>query len=411
MKKVFALCIGLLLFTACEQDTIVPEIEEINVDQTTLARKAAKVDVCHKGKIINVSANALPAHQGHGDAVDMDGDGYFDIENPCSEVDLDDSIPFDQSTLVDEDGDGFFTAENPFSDVDCDDTNAEVNPDSTEIIYNGIDDDCDPLTLDDDLDEDGYNNDVDCDDTNADYHEEIRRFQDNDGDGFGDKTTRLKSCVPDPNFVWVLNGNDCDDNNAEVNPGAEEACDDEIDNNCNGEINEDCGPTVTTVTSATGKVWMDRNLGATQVATSSTDADSYGDFYQWGRATTDFTTVTSYPYDWSSPQNNNLWQGVNGANNPCPDGFRIPTETEWNAERQSWSSNNAAGALASPLKLSMAGNRSNRNGSVRGVGSGGGYWSSTVSGPYSRYLYFYSDAADVSTYRRADGRSVRCLKD
>ena len=28
---------------------------------------------------------------------------------------------------------------------------------------------------------------------------------------------------------------------------------------------------------------MDRNLGATQAATSSTDVDAYGDLYQWGR--------------------------------------------------------------------------------------------------------------------------------
>ncbi|MFO7863559.1 MAG: hypothetical protein R6U85_06130, partial [Salinivirgaceae bacterium] len=35
---------------------------------------------------------------------------------------------------------------------------------------------------------------------------------------------------------------------------------------------------------ATGEIWMDRNLGASQVATSSTDANAYGDLYQWGRA-------------------------------------------------------------------------------------------------------------------------------
>ena len=40
---------------------------------------------------------------------------------------------------------------------------------------------------------------------------------------------------------------------------------------------------VPTVTSATGKVWMDRNLGAAQVATSATDEAAYGDLYQWGR--------------------------------------------------------------------------------------------------------------------------------
>ena len=36
------------------------------------------------------------------------------------------------------------------------------------------------------------------------------------------------------------------------------------------------------ILSPTGKIWMDKNLGATQVATSSTDAASYGDLYQWG---------------------------------------------------------------------------------------------------------------------------------
>jgi hypothetical protein len=34
----------------------------------------------------------------------------------------------------------------------------------------------------------------------------------------------------------------------------------------------------------TGRVWLDRNLGARQVCTSSTDAACYGDLYQWGRA-------------------------------------------------------------------------------------------------------------------------------
>ncbi|VVM21411.1 hypothetical protein BSPWISOXPB_2895 [uncultured Gammaproteobacteria bacterium] len=32
----------------------------------------------------------------------------------------------------------------------------------------------------------------------------------------------------------------------------------------------------------TGKIWLDRNLGATQAATSRTDSASYGDLYQWG---------------------------------------------------------------------------------------------------------------------------------
>ena len=54
------------------------------------------------------------------------------------------------------------------------------------------------------------------------------------------------------------------------------------------QANTDGKDTTTTVvdlvSSATGRTWMDRNLGATQVATSTTDAASYGDLYQWGRA-------------------------------------------------------------------------------------------------------------------------------
>lgn len=55
------------------------------------------------------------------------------------------------------------------------------------------------------------------------------------------------------------------------------------------------------VTGAGGLVWMDRNLGATQAATSSTDTAAYGDYYQWGRdsdghqfATSGTTTTLGY---------------------------------------------------------------------------------------------------------------------
>ncbi len=184
---------------------------------------------------------------------------------------------------------------------------------------------------------------------------------------------------------------------------------------------------------ATGKTWMDRNLGASRVATSSTDAEAYGDLYQWGRLTDghqnrtsgttstlsssdvpghgNFITVNSYPYDWRSPQNSNLWQGVSGTNNPCPTGYRLPTEAEWNAERQSWNSNNAAGAFNSPLKLPVAGSRYNGVGSLYDVGFGGRYWSATVDGTHARRLYFYGSVAGMVSSRRASGDSVRCIKD
>lgn len=43
------------------------------------------------------------------------------------------------------------------------------------------------------------------------------------------------------------------------------------------------GTTIVPVTSTTGKVWMDRNLGASRAAISSTDFEAYGCLYQWGR--------------------------------------------------------------------------------------------------------------------------------
>jgi len=194
-----------------------------------------------------------------------------------------------------------------------------------------------------------------------------------------------------------------------------------------------CGSGVTAVvdvTTSTGKTWMDRNLGATQVATSSTDANSYGDLYQWGRgadghqcrtsATTSTLSSTDQPghgdfilaaEDWRSSANTNLWQGVNGVNNPCPSGYRIPTETELNAERLSWSSNNSAGAFASPLKLPLAGYRGSYPPAINNVGTYGFYWSSTVSSTNSRSLFFDSSSAVMGTNYRRFGYSVRCLKD
>jgi hypothetical protein len=59
----------------------------------------------------------------------------------------------------------------------------------------------------------------------------------------------------------------------------------------------------------------------------------------------------------------------------------------------------------------MAGYRNYSSGSLDDVGSGGGYWSSTVSGTDARGLLFGSSYAYMATYYRAYGSSVRCLKD
>lgn len=176
------------------------------------------------------------------------------------------------------------------------------------------------------------------------------------------------------------------------------------------------------VSPITNRVWMDRNLGAMQLAASSTDALAYGDLYQWGRladghqirtsVTTATQSTTDVPgnsnfitngTDWRNPQSNSLWQGVNGVNNPCPQGFRIPTLAEFQAEGFA----NAAAAFTSPLKLTVGGNRAGATGALADVGTVGYYATSTVSGT-SVSIYVLSPTG--STQTRTTGVSVRCIR-
>lgn len=193
------------------------------------------------------------------------------------------------------------------------------------------------------------------------------------------------------------------------------------------------GPDYQEVTSLTGRIWLDRNLGASRVATSPTDTAAYGDMYQWGRLTDGHQRRTSpviadictsnipghgnyikndlTPFDWRSPQNNNLWQGVPGTNNPCPSDFRLPTSIEFIAERGSWISADSAGAFASPLKLVTAGVRDYYSGTIRNAGIIGYYWSSTVSDIRALSTTFSDSNANGYGYQRAGGMSIRCIKD
>lgn len=180
--------------------------------------------------------------------------------------------------------------------------------------------------------------------------------------------------------------------------------------------------------SKNGLCWLDRNLGASQVPTAKNDPLGYGDLFQWGRGddghqirnsgTTSVQSAADHPghgdfittsADWRNPQNDGLWQGTNGINNPCPPGWRLPTNDELLAERDTWGTFNADGAFGSALKWPAAGYRS--TGGVLSLDGSNGYvYSSTTASTLVRALIYTGSSASSSPLNRASGFSVRCVR-
>ena len=164
---------------------------------------------------------------------------------------------------------------------------------------------------------------------------------------------------------------------------------------------------------------------------------AYGSLFQWGRkpdghelitwtngttGTVSGTTGTlnntpthasfiTNNNDWRSLPSDTLWATEASTNNPCPVGFRVPTETEQNTLVTAASITNSASAASSILKFTVPGYRYQFDGLLSNQGTNGYYWSSTVSGTSARSLSFGSTAAYTNTNYRADGFTVRCLKD
>jgi uncharacterized protein (TIGR02145 family) len=182
--------------------------------------------------------------------------------------------------------------------------------------------------------------------------------------------------------------------------------------------------------------WLDKNLEANSACNSAADTDCYGALYQWGRLrdghqyrisdTTGelspkdnpghsmFISATKVPFDWRSPKNNDLWNVPTGQstivnNNPCPEGFRVPTAAELQTETQNWKYPDARGAIESPLKWPLAGERS--FGIVVSEGTTGNVWSADDDGGDQSYsLVFSNSLVGVGQGDRAIGKSVRCIR-
>lgn len=154
---------------------------------------------------------------------------------------------------------------------------------------------------------------------------------------------------------------------------------------------------------------MDRYLGDSQVATSSTTMIlSTSDFPNHGK----FLLAPDFPREWRTLQNDNFWQGVSGTNTRYPAGLGLPTGTEVDAERTSWRTNDAAGAFALSLKLVVADYRFYHSGTFYDVGNDSSYKSSTIyAGMKTRALSFYNNSSYLYSSGRVFGSSVRCIID
>ncbi len=152
-------------------------------------------------------------------------------DNDCDgAVDSDDPDVQDESTWYrDSDGDGYgddgdwkTSCQAPSGYVaaggDCDDGDPAIQPGALEAC-DGLDNDCDGATDDDDSGVSGR----------------VTWYRDSDGDGHGERASTATAC--DPPDGYVAGNEDCDDGDAAVYPNAPEFCD-EVDNDCDSDVDE-----------------------------------------------------------------------------------------------------------------------------------------------------------------------------
>ena len=218
------------------------------------------------------------------------------------------------------------------------------------------------------------------------------------------------------------------------------------------------------VVAADGSTWLNNNLGANYSNINSlvfnisqqaspnpdhgyneySDYDAYGSLIQWGRKTDGHELVTwldfedfipvyvsinirpendapTHPnfiylvspfdnYDWrGATQNDALWATEASPNNPCPVGYRVPNEPEFTNMLSTSGITDLSTAYNSVMKFTNPGMWDYT--STAAGGDYGEYATSTVSSNSARGVSITASNVVYQDQRRADGRSVRCIKD
>lgn len=176
---------------------------------------------------------------------------------------------------------------------------------------------------------------------------------------------------------------------------------------------------VTSSLSGSSKCWITRNFGATNQASSATDATaaSAGWFWQFNRKQ-GYKIGPTPAWTISAIDEDSGWLPVN---DPCTiefgTGWRIPTQTEWtNADANGVSGgwDNYTETYNDVLKLHAAGWLGTISGTLSDSGVRGYLWSSSQNGTFTTqamYLGFLNTGSSVGNNTKAVGYSLRCLRD
>lgn len=206
-----------------------------------------------------------------------------------------------------------------------------------------------------------------------------------------------------------------------------------------------------TVMASDSNIWLQQNVGAVRAAESSTDTQSYGDLFAWGRwndghqlrnnatltngilspnnpsalsktsANSFYYYATASGYFWSGGAvTDKLSANLSDVNasigcDPCAkmlgSDWSLPTATEWQNVLTQEGISNSATAYQSNLKISLGGMRNVGNGTFGSVGTLARFWTATAqSGGQASIVNINATTANTMSVSRGGGINIRCVR-
>jgi len=162
--------------------------------------------------------------------------------------------------------------------------------------------------------------------------------------------------------------------------------------------------------------WATRNVDAP--GTFAPYPHSAGRLYQWGTLdsqTHHWPSTGAFVTGWNNSDNRIAWTT---ANDPCPEGWRVPTRAELEQLHSvigNWTTRNGVngryfGTAPNQIFLPAADFRDHTGMLFLFAGTGGNYWSSTQSAvAFAWRLNFGGGGGSITDISRSHGNSIRCV--